>query len=234
MRTKTFLVVFAFVGILSAQKAGRSYNMFWGGYYNYIQVNSKWNINSDIQHRTRDGFETQSQSLIRTAAVYKINKVLTASGGGAHFRYYITNELTRGEWRPWQEIGASNGFGKFKISNRVRVEERFNQVAVKNVITDEYRFNWRFRYKVDLEFPLPHQGTHPSSFGLGNEFMANAGKIIKYPFDQNRTLFSYNYQVTRNVKLQLQYIYIVQYIASTDAIDKVSVFRINIHHTIKL
>src|SRR5436305_628890 len=222
MRTTFFLVLFFVNGVLNAQQAGHSYNMFWGGYYNYFQLNSKWNINSDIQQRTKDGFKTQSQSLIRTAAVYKINNVFTASAGGAHFRYYLTNTLTRGEWRPWQEIGASNGFGKFKLSNRVRVEERFNQVAVKNVVTNDYKFNWRFRHKIDLEFPMPSDGLHASSIGIGNELMLNAGKIIKYPFDQDRMSLSYNYQVCKSVRLQLQYIYIIQYVASTDALDKIS------------
>ncbi len=234
MRTRLLLVLFLLTGIVSAQKEGRSYNMFWAGYYSYIQLNSKWNINSDVQHRTRDGFETQSQSLIRTAAVYKFNDVFTASAGAAHFRFYITNDLTRGEWRPWQEVGVSNGFKKFKLSNRFRVEERFNQVVIRSEPTKDYRFNWRFRHKIDLEFPLPHSDAHASSFGLGNEFMLNAGKSIKYPFDQNRTLFSFNYQLAKHVKVQLQYIYILQYVPSNDATDKVSVFRINIHHNVDL
>jgi hypothetical protein len=226
-------MLFFLTGVASAQKTGHSYSMFWGGYYNYIQLNSKWNINSDVQQRTRDGFETQSQSLIRTAAVYKINDVFNVSAGGAHFRYYLTNTLTRGEWRPWQELSASYGFGKFKLFNRFRIEERFNQAVIKNKPVNDYKYNWRFRYKVDFEFPLLHQGAHPSSFGIGNEFMLSAGKIIHYPFDQNRASVSYNYQILKNVRLQLQYIYIIQYIASADALDRISVFRINVHHTIK-
>jgi hypothetical protein len=235
MKAKILFVLMIIAGISRAQKeSGRSYNMFWLGYYSYVQLNEKWYINSDIQHRTRDGFETQSQSLIRTAAAYKINDLFTLSAGAAHFRYYIKNDLTRGEWRPWQEISGVIRHGKIKVTNKLRTEERFNQVVVNGEVTNDYQFNWRFRYRVDVDFPLFKQNDRAHSLSVGNEFMINAGKSIINPFDQNRSSVAFNYQLSKNVRLQFQYIFIVQYVASRNAYDDISVFRFNIHHTIKL
>lgn len=234
MRTQIFLVLFFFGGILSAQRENsRSYNMFWFGYYNNTQLKGKWNVNTDIQHRTKDGFEIQSQTLIRSAAVYKINKLLNVSFGGAHFRYYIKNDLTRGEWRPWQEFGANSEYGKVRIGNRLRAEQRFNQIAIGENVTNDYRFNWRFRYKIEVEIPLIKKVERTHSVSLCNEFFINAGKAIVNPFDQNRSFVSFNYQVSKSVKFLFQYMYIVQYIQARNNYDKISVIRFNIQHTIK-
>jgi hypothetical protein len=229
MKAGLFTLLFSVSIFAQAQNdQPRSYNMFWAGYYNYIRLNDKWNLNSDIQHRTKDGFKTNSQSLIRTGLVYKFNKTFSATAGLAHFRFYIKNDLTRGEWRPWQEIAASNVIGKLKISNRIRTEERYNQKVLSGAPINEYNYNWRFRYKIELEFPL---GGH--SIAIGNELMLNAGKTIKNQFDQNRTYISYNLRVRKNVKLQLQYLFIDQFQASLNNYDRISVIRFNIHHTIQ-
>lgn len=229
------IIIFLFVsGSLFSQKENaRSYNMFWFGYYNYTQLNSKWNINTDIQHRTKNGFEIQSQTLIRTAAVYKVNKFLNVSLGGAHFRYYIKNDLTRGEWRPWQEIGVNSEYGKVRVGHRLRAEQRFNQIAINEDVTDDYRFNWRFRYKIDAEFPLIKEKEKTHTLSLSNEFFVNTGSSIVDPFDQNRTFVSFNYQLSKNVRLLFQYMYIVQYLQAQNKYDKISVIRFNIQHTIK-
>lgn len=231
MRTQFFLVLFFFVGVLNAQKENaRSYNMFWFGYYNNTSLNNKWNVNTDIQHRTKNGFDIQSQTLIRSAAVYKINKALSISAGVAHFRYYIKNDLTRGEWRPWQEFGLNSEYGKVRVGNRLRSEQRFNQIAIGENVTDNYRFNWRFRYKIEVEIPLIRKVEKMHSLSLCNEFFINAGSTIVNPFDQNRSFFSFNYQLSKSVKLLFQYMYIVQYSQLQNGYDKISVVRFNIHH----
>jgi len=228
-----FIFIFILGSLFSQTDNGRVYNMFWFGYYNYTQLNSKWNLNTDIQQRTRDGFKTQSQTLIRSAALYKINKLLSVSFGGAHFRYYIKNNLTRGEWRPWQEFGANSEYGKVRIGNRLRMEQRFNQISINEDVTEDYRFNWRFRYKIDVELPLIKTKGNTHSLSICNEFFVNSGNSIVNPFDQNRSFVSLNFQLSNSIKLLFQYMYIVQYIQAQNNYDKISVIRFNIHHTIK-
>ncbi len=227
-----FVLLFVSGSLFSQTDNGRSYNMFWFGYYNTTQLKGKWNVNTDLQHRTKDGFEIQSQTLIRTAALYKLNKLVNVSLGGAHFRYYIKNELTRGEWRPWQEFGLNSSYGNMRVGNRFRVEERFNQILNGEEITNDYKFNWRFRYKIDVEFPLIKLKERKHSVSLSNEFFINSGEGIINPFDQNRTFVSFNYQLSKSVKLLFQYMYVVQYTQSQNNYDKISVIRFNIHHTI--
>ena len=172
MRPSVFIFfIFLTSNFFSQKETGKSYNLFWLAYSNNAQIDKKWSINTDLQHRTTNGFEKQTLSALRLALVFKLNSVIAISAGGSHFRYFIMNDLTRGEWRPHQEFLATLDFGKLKIINRVRAEERFNQVVVKDALTSDYKFNWRFRYKIDLEFPLFKQNeriTH--SFCLNNNF----------------------------------------------------------------
>ncbi len=232
---KELKLLISFFGMLqlNAQKEnGNSYYMFWFGYYNNASFNQKWNINTDVQHRTKNEFKQQSQTLIRTALVYKINKHVNVSVGGAHFRYYISNNVTRGEWRPWQEFGLNSVFDKVRIGNRFRVEQRFNQIIKEEKITNEYGFGWRFRYKVEFEFPLIKQNEKIHTVSFCNEYFMSVGKESHNLFDQNRSFISFNYQLSKNVKLLFQYMYILQYQESKALYDKVSVIRFNVFHTI--
>lgn len=226
------MILFGMLEVKAQRENGNSYNMIWLGYYNNTTINQKWNVNTDIQHRTKNGFAIQSQTLIRTALVHKVNKFINVSAGAAHFRYYITNSITRGEWRPWQEFGLNSIYGKVRVGNRLRSEQRFNQVVKGEEISNDYRFNWRFRYKVELELPLVKQNEKTHSVSFCNEFFINAGKEISNPFDQNRSFVSINYQLLKNVKLLFQYMYIVQFQQSKSNYDNVSVIRLNVLHTI--
>jgi hypothetical protein len=233
VKKRFFILLMLATRISFSQKSeGETYAMYWVGYYNTTQLHSKWSINTDIQHRTKNGYEIQAQSLIRSSLAYKINGSIQLSTGLAHFRHFITNQLNRGEWRPWQEVSATQEHDKLKFINKLRVEQRFNQTVYQDALTNNYVFNWRFRYRFEIEMDLFKQRTHMHSFNVGNEFMINAARSIGNPFDQNRSYVSYNYQLTDNIKLQLQYMYIIQYLASRTNYDHVSVIRFNLYHTI--
>lgn len=206
-------------------------NMLWAGYYNSLSLNEKWSVNSDFQFRTKDWYKTPSQGLGRVGISYKLDPKLNVTVGLAHFRFFLNDVVTRGEWRPWQEIGLSDRIGKFKISNRLRIEQRFNETNDNNGPTGQYRFNWRFRYKLDIQYP--EEGKF--SVGLGNEIMLNAGKNITVNyFDQNRTYGSLNANLTKNISLQFQFMYIWQLLQNGQTLDHINVIRFNIIHRIKV
>jgi hypothetical protein len=106
-------------------------NMLWLGYYSTINLNPKWSVNSDLQFRTKNEIKDCSQALLRTDISRKVAEKLTVSIGLAHFRFFITNTRTRGEWRPWQEFKLQDELGKVKVTHRLRIEERFNEVVEK-------------------------------------------------------------------------------------------------------
>ncbi|HWY12620.1 MAG TPA: DUF2490 domain-containing protein, partial [Bacteroidia bacterium] len=237
MKTKwVFVIVVLGLKGFSQESAKqiKNINQVWGGYYNSIIINQKWLVNSDIQFRTKDWLDHPSQALIRTGLVRRINEKLSVTVGLAHFRFYLSDVATRGEWRPWQEIALTENYKKLKVFHRFRSEERFNQKTNNNEPINDYTYNWRFRYKLDLQFPLASRNNKALYFTIGNEIFINAGNIIKYNyFDQDRLSAGFNIELNKNFTLQPQFIYIWQQENNGITLDKISVFRLNILHKIK-
>jgi hypothetical protein len=239
MKTKLVFVL-AILGLkgLSQEspKQIKKINQLWGGYYSNIILNEKWAINSDVQYRTKDWYEHPSQALIRTGLNYKINEKFNVTAGVAHFRFYLNDVVTRGEWRPWQEVSINDQNTNLKMTHRFRVEERFNQKTDKNEPINEYGFNWRFRYKLDIQYQLVSiREKQKFSLTLGNEIMINAGSEIAYNyFDQNRSSIGLYIELNKNFALQPQFIYIWQQESNGKTLDKISVIRLNLTHRIKL
>ncbi|MBA3682469.1 MAG: DUF2490 domain-containing protein [Bacteroidetes bacterium] len=212
-------------------------NMFWIGYYNSTNINPKWSVNSDVQFRTKNWHTDYSQALIRSGLAYTFNERVNLTAGLAHFRYFITNEKTRGEWRPWQELAVHDRLGNVKITHRFRLEERFNEQVKSNEPINEYVFNYRYRYKLDLRFRLVKRNNKGKNLVVlvGNELMINAGKNITYNyFDQNRSYAGLNFEWNKNITWQLQYMHIWQQLSSGNTFQSTEVIRFNFFHTITL
>jgi hypothetical protein len=209
--------------------------MLWVGYYNSIILDPKWSVNSDIQFRTKNWIHDFSQALIRSDISYKISDNVSASIGVAHFRFFLDNETTRGEWRPWQEIKLSNKLGNLNLIQRVRLEQRFIEGITDNQPSGDYNFNVRFRYRFDLKFPLTKEKEEGKKIYLllGNEVMINAADG-KTNFDQNRLFLALNYELNKKISLQAQYIHIWQNLSSSNTLLNLEVIRFNLYHTISI
>jgi len=212
-------------------------NMLWLGYYNSINLNTKWSINSDIQFRTRNELKDYSQALIRSDLSYKVKDRLTISVGLAHFRYFLTKEKTRAEWRLWQELKLIDKIGNCRLTHRLRVEQRFNETVKNSEATNDYQFNFRFRYRFDLRYPILKEKELGNNWYaiIGNEIIINAGNIISNNyFDQDRLYAVVNYEINKKISLQLQYMHIWQQASNGFTLNSNEVLRFNIYHTISL
>jgi len=212
-------------------------NMLWLGYYNSIIINSKWSVNSDLQFRTKNEVKDYSQALVRADVSYKLKDRLTISVGFAHFRYFLTKEKTRGEWRPWQELKLIDKVGNCRVNHRFRIEQRFNETVKNSEATNDYQFNFRFRYRLDLRYPLLKEKESGNNLYalVGNEIMINAGNNIIYNyFDQDRLYVGINYEINKKIALQLQYMHVWQQVSNGLTLNSTEVLRFNIYHTISL
>ncbi|MGZ3862841.1 MAG: DUF2490 domain-containing protein [Bacteroidia bacterium] len=210
-------------------------DMVWIGYFNSVKLNSRFAINSDLQGRTRNSL--LSQYVTRTGLVFGVNSKLYLVGGFAAFFYPQSTDqnLLKNEWRPWEEVMIADNIGNLKINHRFRAEQRYNQVIVKNDLTDDYSYTNRFRYKIDLQYPLFHSEKviHAFYFIAANELMINTGKSIKYNyFDQNRTSVGISYKATQSFTFQVILMHIWQQQSNGYTVENDKVLRFNIYHTI--
>jgi hypothetical protein len=230
-----FPLLFLFLPLNGQDKKTVNADMVWLGYFNSVKLNSRSSINSDLQIRTRNSL--LSQYVIRTGLVYGIISRVYISGGFAAFFYpQASNQnLLRNEWRPWEEIMLMDNIGNLKINHRFRAEQRFNEVIEKNNLTDDYIYTNRFRYKLELQYPLlgADRINHAIYVVIANELMINTGASIKYNyFDQNRTSVGLNYKLDAAFTFQVQLMHIWQQQSNGYMIENDKVFRINIFHAI--
>ena len=108
----------------------------------------------------------------------------------------------------------------FNYSNRYSLEYRMRDLAYNG----DYQPNWRARYQIRLEKPLPGvlSKDKPLSVFVSEEVFIQFGKAVKNNpniFDQNRISLGAGYEVFKNVKLSASYLNIIQQRISGKDID---------------
>lgn len=238
MKTKLFFVLTLFALMVKSEETPPRYryvNSVWLGYFNSTTFGKKWNINTDIQYRTKDWLEKPSQFLVRSGLGYKLNDKVRITLGAAHFRFYLADVRTRGEWRPWQELLINDEVGKIKIAHRFRAEQRFHQKTINNRPIDEYSFNWRFRYRIEAVYSLIKKENKSIALVFGNEILINAGSNIRYNyFDQDRLYAGLNFEQNKRLTYQIEFMQMWQQQSNGITLDKVSIIRFNVFHKINL
>lgn len=233
--TFVFVATFAFYALMAQDRKDTYSDQVWLGYFSSVKLYPRLSLGNDLQARSRNSLP--SQYIARTGLVYSITERIFVTGGFAAFFYpQSTNQnLLRNEWRPWEELMITESAGRLKITERIRIEQRFNQVIVKNDPTDDYNYTNRLRFKFDLQYPIINASKEKNVVQLaaGNEVMINTGKSIKYNyFDQNRLYAGINYAVNPFLTFQLQLMYIWQQQSTGYNFDNNKVLRFNIFHVI--
>jgi len=113
----------------------------------------------------------------------------------------------------------------FNYSNRYNLEYRRRDL--KN--NDVYLPNWRIRYMVRLDKPLKNilSPTKPLIFTAYNEVFIQFGKAVRdnpNVFDQNRVYLGASYELIKNIKLNLGYIYGFQERNSGKEFDNINTY----------
>lgn len=183
-------------------------NQQWIQYYNQVQLDEKWVWLTDGGFRWKNGFDKNSQYIIRTAIGYNLHPSIRVSTGFAHLGYFLSNKVVSHEYRPYQELQFKQAFNKISLTHRYRVEERYFHLKLVNDKQSANSFNFRFRYSVMLNIPLwqlaKDQPDKLVLLSLGDEIFLNAGKqIVNNIFDQNRLIISPTVQFNKNLSMAL-------------------------------
>ncbi len=229
-----YFIFFLIVSIqAAAQHTTAHANMLWFNYNNYMQLSDKYTLLNDVQVRMWDWADNWSQFAVRTGVQYKLNKYFLLSGGFAWFgtmRSSAGQLVLANEWRPWQQIAHQQKWNTTSFIQRLRTEQRFLQQVDKGKRTGVYNHVFRLRYRFEFGWPL---AKNKFDFHAGNEVMVNPQHIgSSMFFDQNRSFAFVNYNLSKKIFLQWQYIKIFQWRAATKVMENQDVFRFSIHHRI--
>jgi hypothetical protein len=218
---KTFLLpLFLFVNVsIFAQSKTVSYiNQVWAGYYSQTRLSDKWGVWLDGQMRTQEDFTNNlSVGIIRVGAIYYLNNNCRLTTGYAFVNNYPAEKhsmISQIEHRPWQQIQWTTDYNYGKMSQSVRLEQRFTRnILNDSTLADSYKFNYRLRYHLSYQIPLNRKVFSKNTLALivSDDVHFNLGKsIVNNLFDQNRLFCGIGYYLNSNDYLQFGYMNVFQ------------------------
>ena len=196
-------------------KHTESFNQVWVAYFNLLRFSNKWELTTDGNLRTQDGFVNNfSIGILRMGLTYYLAPKTKLTAGFAWANVFPSGThkyISQTENRPWQQIQWFTDYGRKTMRQGIRLEERFRQKVLNDgTLATVYNFNYRIRYALLYEIPLGKKKENPPSaisFVLGDEIMINFGEEIVYNyFDQNRFFVGFKFQISKVTNLQLGYL----------------------------
>lgn len=214
----------------------------WFSYFNTLQLSSKWSITSDVSERFFFDNGKQFQFLLRSMANCNLGQNWSAGAGLVYLRAHTSDPASAStlavpELRPFEELSYRQKFNKITLTHRYRVEERFIRKTANDKLDDGYNFNFRFRYQFTFDYNLYKSKDNARALNLraAEEVMVNTGKkIVNNMFDQNRITVGLNYQIIKDLNVQLDYMYLFQQRNTAGQYNHFDIMRLQLLQRINL
>ncbi len=215
-------------------------NQVWLGYLNQTRFTNKFGTWTDIHLRTKEDFVTNfSTFMVRAGLTYYVNDATKLTLGYAfvnNFPIDASRKISQPEHRPWQQIQWHTRYGKKRMMQWFRLEERYRRKILNDsTLASGYNFNWRLRYNFWYDIPLTKKGIAPKawSFVVNDEVHINFGRqIVNNYFDQNRFFAGFKYQLSDQCNLQFGYSNIFIQTAAGNKYRSIDAARIFFFHNI--
>lgn len=212
------LVTNIFVGNLSAQIKSTN-NDVWFHYVGKYMLATKLSFTLEGTMRYANGLDQKQQYFIRPSIDYQFTKHFLGSVGYTHYKTFVygspaINKIPIPEDHAWIQGTFVHQFGGFKITNRIRDENRFVSIATKPLNATDYqltdtKYRNRLRYMLLATYPILKKNKKTTLFGIiGDEAFFNIGKHAgKTLMNQNRIIAGLGYQFNPVSQIQLCYIH---------------------------
>jgi hypothetical protein len=212
-----FLLAFCLITLLVESSLGQDHKIAdynsnaWYQYFGNYQLYQKWGLYTDVQARRTsiqlaNPFADPQQFMIRSALTHQISKPFQLAIGYAHVPSFpygdYPQEKTSKENRIFQQILFKKELGKFRLEQRVRLEQRFIGKG------DEREYKNRVRYQIQLEAPLLKKSLDEKGLYLSiydEPFIGFGGSVGSNIFDQNRVGAAIGYAFAKQFKVELGY-----------------------------
>jgi hypothetical protein len=241
--TRVFFL-FVVTNSVFAQKEVTKQNLVWYNVFTTLEFSEKWYFENEIQERHFINPTAQHQFIVRS----HIHRVLGKTGweasiGGCVF-FQQPNDpgaqvrLTVPEVRPHLELEYKQKFTKIVLDHRFRGEARFfhNVNESRTELEDGFEYsNYRFRYKLQAAIPIFKVDKNTAlKLKVYDELFINAGtQIVTNVFDQNRIYAGLNYDILKNVSVEVGYLNWFQQRPDGRFFDR-DILRFSVFHKINL
>ncbi len=216
MAKQVLIFIFIYLSCTNAfaQKNTTHQSLYWLRFYDQLTLNRKFFLQNEIEDRRFFNHNVQHHLIIHSRLHYNILPQANIALGFTFSRQSAQipgagSTVAVPELRPVQEINYSSKLNAhFTIQQRLRIDERFIRKNYLNELQPGYDFNFRFRYRVQLNFLFPaNTKASGNTLKLASEIMFNAGKNIVFnTFDQNRVYLGIEHDFNKNWAAELGYL----------------------------
>jgi hypothetical protein len=230
------VLIFCFVSVqVQAQEKQTTHaEQLWFGYFNQTRFSNKLGAWTDLNLRTKDDFVNKfSVSIVRLGLTYYVTDATKLTAGYAYVSHYPADahkKITQPEHRPWQQVQWHTKYGKKRMMQWFRLEERFRRKILNDsTLASGNNFNFKLRYNFFYDIPLSSEGIRPGgiSFVVNDEVHVNFGKqIVNNYFDQNRFFLGFKYQLSEHDNLQLGYLNVFQQLPAGNKYRSIDAIRL--------
>ena len=244
---KKIIICFVIAGSIASAcgqtvKSTENLQQVWFAYSNQSRFSYKWGMWLDLHLRTKEDFVSDlSQSIVRLGLTYYVNDATKLTVGYAwvnNFKGDNHKNISQPEHRPWQQIQWHTKYGKKRMMQWIRLEEKFkHKILNDSTLTDGYNFNYKVRYNLSYEVPLSKKGIVPGalSFIFSDEVHINFGKqIVNNYFDQNRFFAGFKFQTNAHDNLQAGYMNLFQQLTPGNKYKNINALRFFYFHNLDL
>ena len=210
---KLIICIVTILIILSCQPSFAGSNLkndlgLWTPVYIKLPVTEKIITQLEINPRIQENVTHINQLLVRPSVGYQLTKSLSIWQGYAWVTNYIPSFVN--ENRIWQQILYEREIGRFILSTRSRLEERF----IENVHGVPVRFRNMFRVQYAFD------KNNNWAFIIYDEPFINIGNHFRGPqsgIDQNRFFAGLNKKISDNASIEGGYL--MQYLNQTSPVQ---------------
>ncbi len=224
---KQIFTIFAFIlfaGMSLAQPAKqvRESTQLWGAYFLQARLTDQLGLWTDVHLRTKEDLLSDlSQGIVRVGLMYYLNDHAKLTAGYAFVNHFPAEghaNISQPEHRPWQQIQWHTNTSKLRLTQWLRLEERFRRkIRDDDNLAEGYSYGTRLRYNFLAAWPLTRKGTAPGGLSLilNDEIHMNLGRKVVYNhFDQNRFFVGLGFQTGKHTSLQAGYMNVFQQLAA--------------------
>ncbi len=207
-----------------------------------LELSKRWALSLDLQERIYTDPVKQSQMFCKLQLGFDAFKKFNFGNGIA---YYLnspgdpefSSSLKVPEIRLNHDLGFSHKLRSIHFNHRYRMEERFIRKKLDESLIDGYRFLERISYMLSVECKLLNSKKHEHDvyLKLSDGIYVNTHHGIFYnSFDQNRFYAALNYQMVKNLTVELGYINLYQQrISGVEYLSR-NIASLGINHSLKL
>lgn len=188
----------------------------WFNYFGTIKLKAKWSIHTEYQWRRADIIRDWQQSLLRTGINYQLNNDVQLRLGYAWAETFAYGDIPLNpfgrqftEHRTYQMATISDKIGKFALSHRFMLEQRWigRYTSINDTKDDDFVFMNRMRYMFRTQIPLTKNGLRPLYAAAYDEILIGFGKNVgENVFDQNRIGLLIGKSINNSFRIEAGYL----------------------------